>query len=604
MPVQVSSLLRSAQAARTKQLQLNDDLAAYEWANSEQTQEDYQKYRQYLEKRMDATKDGSKLLTLQKKVDSARKGFASNEIQRSAIGVLEGTASLEDKQAVVLSLYKDSLNNGDLNLAQNLRQTFDSIDLQIQRRNEADAKRMAGFAEEMSRKQVTSLEDLAKSYLDSDDPTSYSNKALSMAFKEVGFDKLEKSLAQNGVEYNTWDIVLNNVNRAIEAYTEAANIAAKAGNYSKSDTLFEKAISLSNGDTGIKFGGMSLTANDVRDAADAARNGQNLFQPRKDAQGNNTLVRNKATNYLWARDINGNPRIVTTYNEKANSFDIKQKDANGKDIEGSSVKEKLAKAGYEIMGTDESGLLRIRDTNSTRARGVGNIDPESALGDSYLVSLDDSGNVRYVSERGDGAGQTVYEINLADPNAKDFGASREVDQDAETFFSNQSINSFASKEGVNYINQILAPLQLNSVENDMVVDPTKNIKLYDNANYKTLYGGGVSGIVGGAQIQRADIADRLQAATQATLQAAQAQIQAQPTSLQSSSVANINQSPVPGGARLRVAPVVAAPKVVVTSPTPTPKVNVAPPLPTPKVTGVGVSGGSRVNLKVLQYGSL
>lgn len=559
----VSSLLRAATSQRNKTLQLNDDLAAYKFNNSEQNIDDYNEYKEYLTKRLGSTSDPSKQLTIQNKLDSARSAYTSNEIQRTAIGILEGTSTLQDKQSTVLQLYKDAVSNGDLNLAQNLRQTYDSIDAEIQRKAEADAKKMQGYAEEMSKAQVTSLTDLADSYLTGDNPDSpnLSNKQMADYFQKYGSDFYNDTGQVNDTQYNMWDGVYVNTTKAINALTEAANAAYAVGNDSKGDSLYEKALKLNNGESAIKFGNMSLTLDEVNNARDAARNGQNYFQARKDQNGNNILVKNKNTNYVWARDVNGNLRIVQTFDEIGNDFNKKQKDAQGKDIPNSSIADKLKLAGYDVEGTDGSGLLRVRATNSTLNPLA---DQNSSLGESFLVALDADGNARFVTEKGDGTGQSIMKINLTDPNAPDFGAVQEINGNDETFFGNKDINSVASDSGVSYINRVLKPLQ------DQVINSGDVTDLQVGGPLDQFYKGNqVQAVIQGAAVKKDELADRLAAASAAVVP--------QVVNIQGTGAggANINNLQVPGGARLTVQPVV-APKVVV-APTPAaPKLSVAP----------------------------
>lgn len=601
---QISSMLRAAQSERNKRVQLEDDIAAYKWANSEQNQSDYEEYRRHLDTRMSQTSDPAKMLTLQNKADAARRSFSSNEIQRVAINVLEGTATLEDKKATVLALYHDAVANQDFNLVQNLRNTYDSIDVAIQRKQEADAQRMAGYAEKMARANVTSLQELADSYLSGDDPNSpdMSNKQVADSFKKYGTDFMNDTGTVNGVTYNMWDKVFTNTRNAIDALTEAANVAYAAGQDSRGDSLYEKALKLNNGESKIQFAGLNLTLDEINNARDAARNGQNYFQPAKDASGNNILRKNKVTNYMWGRDVNGNLRIVQTMNEVGNTYTARKKDDKGKEIAGTSVEDRLKAAGYEVEGVDsESGLLRIRDTNSSRGR---NADANSSLGESYLVSVDpQTGNLRYVGERGDGTGQSIYEINLADPNAPDFGTSREIDANAETFFGNKDINSVANDQGVAYINKLLEPNIRNSVD-AVLQGAGENLSggkvgVFDG-NFAQFYTGDpISGVVQGAAIKKNEIADRLQAAAALTVQqAAPINITVDPQS-QGGNIGNINQLPVPANARLSVAKPTPTPKVVVAPPVAPPKVAVAQPNTTPKIGGVSVAPTSGVKLKVL-----
>lgn len=581
----ISSVLRAAESTRNKRLQLEDDLAAYKWNNSEQTADDYAEYRKYLETRYDETSDPGKRLSIQNRVNSARTSYTSNEIQRTAIDILEGNATLGDKQAVVLNLYKEAVNAGDFNLAQNLRNTYDSIDLQLQKQAEADATRMAGFAESMSKAQVTTLTELADSYLEGMDENNpnLSNKQVAESFQKYGTDFMNDTATVNGVTYNMWDKVYDNVDKAIQALTEASNVAYAAGNDTKGDSLYEKAIALSNGESKVKFGNMSLTIDDINNARDAARNGQNLFQAVKDENGVNQLVKTKITNYLWARDTSGNLRIVQTRDEVPNSFDRKKYADDGEEVklstgESDTVKNRLKAAGYEVVG-EENGLLRIRDTNTT---GRTNADPDSSLGESYLVAYDmQTGNVRYVGENG--TEQKVYEINLADPdNTQDFGAAREIDADAETFFGNSLINSSASDEGVNYINKLLTPANRRQMGLNEI-DPSSGISIY-TGNWKDAYKGGASGIAAAAaMVKRENMAQRLQDAS-ANVIPAESRINIQTTgTVQNTVGTNLNQLPVPAASRIVVAPTLPAPKVTVTDTKNTTPVKVVTPTSKPVV---------------------
>lgn len=573
-----SALFRSAESARTKQVTLEDDIAAFNWQSSDQTNEDYQTYRQFLETRSTSTVDPIKRISYQNKAVSAQRAFASNEIQRSAIDVLEGRGSLQDKQTTVLQLYKDALSNGDMNLAQNLRNQYDTIDVELQNQATAAAAKMKSAAEDMARLQVTNLKDLAKKYVEGDSPeqasTDPSIKQMVDLYKTQGSDKInELFTTADGTQFNFWDKVYYNVYKAAEALQLAANTATTDA---QAETLYNQAADIINGKTKYDVAGVSVGVTEILDAADAARNGQNYFQPGKDAKGNNTFIKTKITNLLWARDTAGNLRIVET-RDQISPLSSKITDPNDptkKITIEQNIKNRLAEAGYEFIGTDENGGIQIRQTtNSATSEPI----PGSTVGEQFVAFYDPLTNsLRFKSEQQDPnnpQSRDLFAINL---NAGDplFGKISKVDANAETFFGTNGIpNSTVSDAGARFLNVVLNP----PVKPNAVFD---NSLLGYNANTtdQVLLQG-----QNAANAQKA--ADRLQAATQASL------------SLQSNlpNGTSINQLAVPAGARLEVKPLPApkpvsvtatpaAPPITVT-PTPAqPQVTVAAPTPQPKVT--------------------
>jgi hypothetical protein len=133
-----SALVKSAASLASQVNDYQDKLQALQWSASAQTADDWAAYQDYLDKRIGhlngtgSLTNASKALSLTSTLQSAQRSFVSNQIQVQAINILEGNSTLQDKQASVVDFYEQAVNNGDMSLAQNLRQQYDSINQQIQ----------------------------------------------------------------------------------------------------------------------------------------------------------------------------------------------------------------------------------------------------------------------------------------------------------------------------------------------------------------------------------------------------------------------------------------------------------------------------------------
>lgn len=133
----VSSLVRTASAALDRKLTYDDATRAYEYDTSAKTADDYKTYTDYLSTRAKGVTDPMKQLGLQKTFDSARHTFRSADLTRENQAIMYGQSSLTDKRNLLDRQYQDALNNGDMNLAQQIESQRGSVDIQIQ--NAADA---------------------------------------------------------------------------------------------------------------------------------------------------------------------------------------------------------------------------------------------------------------------------------------------------------------------------------------------------------------------------------------------------------------------------------------------------------------------------------
>lgn len=139
----ISSLMRGATAAREKQLAYNDQAAAYDYNTSAKTEDDYKRYDEYLGKRQTVTSDPSKALTIQTSRNSAYSSFTGKEIQRQTLAVNYGESDNRSKLGAINRLWQQAMASGNENLAQSLESNMASLNMTIQREDEAAANKAA-----------------------------------------------------------------------------------------------------------------------------------------------------------------------------------------------------------------------------------------------------------------------------------------------------------------------------------------------------------------------------------------------------------------------------------------------------------------------------
>lgn len=141
-----SSLVRTATSALNRANTYSDAIAAFNFDNSYQTQDDYNTYKAYLDKRVSQTQnvDPTKALSLTKAGMSAQKAFNSADVQRATQAINYGSGTLDDKYNLLGQQYQKAVANGDYNAAQNIESQMQSVD--IQRQNAATAAGNAATA--------------------------------------------------------------------------------------------------------------------------------------------------------------------------------------------------------------------------------------------------------------------------------------------------------------------------------------------------------------------------------------------------------------------------------------------------------------------------
>lgn len=318
-----SSLLRSALARRKEQSALEDKVADFNWQSSAKTVDDWNAYVQHLQNRVgQSANDLSQQLTYQTKIRSATRSFTSAEIQREQINILEGNGSLQSKQQAIIDLYGLAVGNQDYDLAQNLRQQFDNINIQLQNQ----AERGRALASSMAKTQsVTFDEHINKLIYGSaskkgtrDENAEFESIAsVRDAFAKYGNEKFNEVMASKfpapyANQAGYWDVMLGLYQTVADQYLIAYEQLKGTGQEYKYQEAYNKLIGQAADGTTTKFEvapGLDLTFQEVLDAANAERAGQPIYAPKQE-EGRTTFEKRITTDYVWGVDTNGNYSII------------------------------------------------------------------------------------------------------------------------------------------------------------------------------------------------------------------------------------------------------------------------------------------------------
>lgn len=374
----ISSLLRSASAAQKKVQAQQDAILAYNWENSAQTYQDFKEYSDYLSKRASTTSDPSARLTLTSKVRAAARSYTSNEIQRKSLDIMNGRGSLQDKQNTIYELAQQAADNGDNNLLQNLSVQYSQIDKQIQDEAISQANAQQALASRMVSQNVKSVKQLI-------DRQKSDLADIGKIYKQVGAEGMNKAfqdpevkkaimtnnpelkqLFDKGGQIGFWDIANGITQNIRQSYEQAASSLPPE----EAQDFIKEIEKIDSGETKFKIPGVgSVSVQDLQNQLDATRAGGTYFYQGPD----NTLEKGNLTNYTWAKDENGNLKLVKQFSQK---------------------------------GTEDSGL--------------GAFTQDQRTGDSANMSLvfrrDDKGN--YLNDKGEVVGRVGKNGELLDAKGK------------------------------------------------------------------------------------------------------------------------------------------------------------------------------------------
>lgn len=317
----ISSLLRSASAAQKKVQAQQDAVLAYNWENSAQTYQDFKEYSDYLTKRASTTSDPSARLTLTSKVRAASRSYTSNEIQRKSLDIMNGRGSLQDKQNTIYELAQQAADNGDNNLLQNLSVQYSQIDKQIQDEAISQANAQQALASRMVSQNVKSVKQLI-------DRQKSDLADIGKIYKQVGAEGMNKAfqdpevkkaimannpelkqLFDKGGQIGFWDIANGITQNIRQSYEQAAGSLPPE----EAKPFLDEIEKIDSGETKFKIPGVgSVSVQDLQNQLDATRAGGTYFYQGPD----NTLEKGNLTNYTWAKDENGNLKLVKQFSQK------------------------------------------------------------------------------------------------------------------------------------------------------------------------------------------------------------------------------------------------------------------------------------------------
>lgn len=317
----ISSLLRSASAAQKKVQAQQDAILAYNWENSAQTYQDFKEYSDYLSKRASTTSDPSARLTLTSKVRAASRSYTSNEIQRKSLDIMNGRGSLQDKQNTIYELAQQAADNGDNNLLQNLSVQYSQIDKQIQDEAISQANAQQALASKMVSQNVKSVKQLI-------DRQKSDLKDIGKIYNQVGAEGMNKAfqdpevkkaimennpelkqLFDKGGQIGFWDIANGITQNIRQSYEQAAGSLPPE----EAKPFLDEIEKIDSGETKFKIPGVgSVSVQDLQNQLDATRAGGTYFYQGPD----NTLEKGNLTNYTWAKDENGNLKLVKQFSQK------------------------------------------------------------------------------------------------------------------------------------------------------------------------------------------------------------------------------------------------------------------------------------------------
>lgn len=501
----ITSLLKSAQAAREKIQNTQDAIYEYQYQLSPKTYNDFVDFQNYFQDRLNKTSDPSDMLTLTKKINSARSGYISNEIQRASIDVIEGRSTNTEKYGKIVDLFYQALDNGNYDLAQSLNLQLDNLSVTIQNEQEA-AQRVAGTLAMNGFKSVKQLNTAITKGLD---PVALPDGSY---IKSIPM--LEEELKTNGsTQFGLFTELEESINTlrqtALDAYQSATTQEAV-------DSIESTFGELLTGQKTFTIGGVSLTGEEIGLAARSAMANNPLYsaeQVYNEATGSQEfkLTKNKIDNFVWVVNDDGTYSAVQERTKSVSPYQ--------------NLNARITNDGYFIGAGDQIGTGDTLDLSGDKGKNLSiksrleaagyTIDGETKDGGVFTIILPDSGkrvqatiqpdgSVRYFGDPGNysGGSSGLYEINIFN------GSTREVAPDETSDFGVQSQFggnlSQATAAGRNYINAY----QGKNLGGYQYVDPSSVISTALDFSGKgtavmgSAFQGGLPGLQGGITMQK------------------------------------------------------------------------------------------------------
>lgn len=623
-----SSLLRSAASTQKKIAEQQDAQVAYDYSLSAKTYQDFQQYSEYLNSRRGVySNDASKLLTLEKTVNAARKAYTTNEIQRANIDIIEGRSTSQDKYQKLTDLFYQAVDNNDYDQATSLNLQLDNLSVKMQNEAQVAADKALSDAKAFgaagAKANATLLTNLEKGVNYITLPNGDVVKPLAMVSDEI--QKTGGAALANGNQDNpllaareTVDAIRQSVIHQYENATTQDEVDKLEQKYGAGLANLDKAVT-------FDFGGKKLNAQDLETAYQNDKINNPIYHLQakfNEATGKNEfkLVDNNVDHIEYTRQTDPQtgqeyytPTVVRTSQDKVNF---------GQSDQGRGLGTQLTNSGEIIGGGSNTGDINLGTGKAKRDEGqsIGNrlktFGIEAKQNGTTLqiklpgdvertATIQPDGSVRYLDDQGQ-----IVEIGLVDRTlygdttppdqrtGEKAGQPRIVSADETSSFGTASNFggqlSKAGAQGQGYLNNFrnadplkqLAPVDLRQSRITGVGNATPGTINVGN-NFSGAGAPVLSGLLQSANFTQGNVQKELQAKAQ------QLRLQAESEAanrLQQSQVFNLNQTPVQQFAnngvikrQLSVTPLPAQPRVYV-----------APPAPTPKITSVGVANPGRI----------
>lgn len=394
----VSSLLNSAQSVANQVQAFQDEQVANEWDNSAQTYSDFLAYSNYLDAQAKKTTDPTKQLTYTNKVETARRSYVSNEVQRLSQQVIEGSISNVDKYNEMVKLYYQANDNGDYNLAQNIHSQLDSLSVTIQNEQKAAATASSEARTQAAIDIDNTLQDYKQQIKDNVSATL-------QEYSSLGPDKFQQEYGSDifSVLYNAINSQNPDNPGLVQLYQAAiANTpdAAKARSY---QTDLNNII---NGQAQFNLPGVgNIGLKDIEDQVYAQSIGESLYDTVETANGVQ-FKKNQVTGYQYGRDENGNYKLMPVYNSNSDfTSNVPGKKGN------QSYQALLKNAGFDVLTSGNT--LTVRNNGFLNQAGI----PQ---GQEVQLYVDANGNLQVVN------GNKQYNLNFDQKTGKYLGLQEQT----------------------------------------------------------------------------------------------------------------------------------------------------------------------------------
>lgn len=550
----VSSLLKSAASRRQKIQDQNDAFAAYEWDNSAQTYQDFVQYSKYLSNQAKNVSDPSKLLSYQTKIRSAQRSYTSNEIQRQTQSVTEGRGTIDDKMNTVRGLYQRAVANGDMNLAQNLISTWDSLSVQKQNQEQAAVSAGKAAASQRASDAKTFVSDITKTI-----------SQVSSIFSKNGGEKFKK--LNGGVDY--FDQLLSIGEAGRQQLLDAINSEADPKTKNDLSQIYNDYITKASFDLpGANGKPLKVSLSDISNEAKAAQTGQTIFNPVAGSNGT-FFTQNQQTGVAYGRNAQGKYDLLPLYNAAVPNTTVQKLDASGNPIldkygrpEYYTAQELLQKNNFQTAGGtqgSDSGVLSIYNTGNI----PGFYGSPFPTGTNAQVTVGPNGELQIAN------GDQVYNLNF-DKNGNFTGLSQYLPNAVTQFNGSTAQYNRPFYSGMDLsnntpdLNSLVGLVDLPLAENYLTRAGSLNLSQPSNL-LRTANTVLQSNVAAKALQNAPNVVQHTAPSPQRTAPATRLQNAANPFFL----------------------PQVKALKVA--KPIPQPKVKVAAPAPTPRISSVGVA---------------